>query len=103
MGILLISTPYSIQMIPPGIKIKYVTGAISPALFLLKIFHACGNPDNAITPPDIVANSSKIVIVLVVSYVPLYLYKSFPSSIHEKDSKLNFLIIILASYILPSS
>ena len=66
MGMLLISMPYRIQMIPPGTKIQYVTGAISPALFLLKIFHACGNPDNAITPPDIVANSSKIVIVLVV-------------------------------------
>ena len=64
-GVLLISMPYSIQMIPPGIKIQYVIGAISPALFLRKIFHACGNPDNAITLPDIVANKANTVMIPV--------------------------------------
>ena len=62
MGMLLISMPYRIQMIPPGTKIKYMTGAISPTLFLRKIFYACGNPDNAITLPGGVANKDNKVI-----------------------------------------
>ena len=67
MAMLLISMPYRIQTIPPGTKIQYVIGAISPALLLRKILHACGNPANAITPPDIVASSPKIVIISKVN------------------------------------
>ena len=92
MGMLLISMPYNIQIIPPGIKIQYVLGAISPALLLRKIFHACGNPDNAITPPDIVANSAKIVIVFVVDYI-LFM------SIYAFSIVIDIPMIILVSFI----